>query len=660
MTDQTSQFYAILTNIGLAKQANADALGIGWKITQMGVGDANGTEPMPAATQTKLINEVRRAPLNQLKVDPNNSAIIVAEQVIPAEVGGFWIRELALYDDAGDMVAVANCPPSFKPLLTQGSGRTQTVRMNLIVSNTSSVELKIDPSVVLATRAYVDQAVATELSKQDYKQSVRAVATANIVLSGLQTVDGVVVVAGDRVLVPTQNTGKDNGLYVAAAGPWSRATDADISAEVTPGVLVVVEEGDAYADSIWQLTTNAPITLGATALVFELLVGKQASQSEAIAGINASKTMTALRVAQAIQVSAGILAVDTGAAGAYVGLYSPAITELKDQMVVRLKASNPNPGAATFKVNALAPAPIVDLTHSVLQGGEIAANGELVLQWNSAIGTGSWVLLSNAGGAPLSAPAGIGPSARIRNITIVGATISGWVDDWVIVGVANSSKTWKIPNFSAQLSLSKTGIGGLDTGSATANGFLLVYAAYNPVTKAYGVFGQMESAGTVGTVGAPATYQGANLPAGYTATALIGIAPVGSTPTTFGAFTQVGRRVRLAQSAIVSLSAIPTSQSWQTVASASIPFGALSVDGFLSMTSNYSSGPMTLQGGIAAVAGGSATQILLTSSSGLCSNNNSFADLPIHTPRTIAYFFFNSVSTTAAILAAAILTGFTF
>lgn len=164
MTDQNSQFFAILTAVGEAKQANADALGIAWQITQLGVGDANGTEPIPDREQTALINERRRAPLNQLSVDPQNAAIIIAEQVIPAEVGGWWIREIGLYDADNDLVAIANCAPSFKPLLSQGSGRTQVVRMNLIVSSSANVQLKIDPSVVLATRAYVDlgDAIATK------------------------------------------------------------------------------------------------------------------------------------------------------------------------------------------------------------------------------------------------------------------------------------------------------------------------------------------------------------------------------------------------------------------------------------------------------------------------------------------------------------------
>lgn len=156
MIDQNSQFMAILTAVGEAKQANADALGIPWTFSQMGVGDANGTDPVPDRLQIKLINERNRAPLNQVKVDPKNSNLIIAEQVIPETVGGWWIREIGLYDGDGDLVAVANCAPSFKPLLAQGSGKTQVVRMNFIVTSTANVTLKIDPSVVLATRQYVD------------------------------------------------------------------------------------------------------------------------------------------------------------------------------------------------------------------------------------------------------------------------------------------------------------------------------------------------------------------------------------------------------------------------------------------------------------------------------------------------------------------------
>lgn len=165
MIDANSQFFAILTNVGMAKQANADALGIPWKITEMGVGDANNTDPIPNAAQTTLINEWRRRPLNQLKIDPINPAVLIAEQIIPADEGGKWIREIGLYDADGDLVAVANCAPSFKPILSQGSGRTQIVRMNFIVTSTGNITLKIDPAIVLASRAYVDAAILEVLPK---------------------------------------------------------------------------------------------------------------------------------------------------------------------------------------------------------------------------------------------------------------------------------------------------------------------------------------------------------------------------------------------------------------------------------------------------------------------------------------------------------------
>lgn len=155
----TAKYLAILTNQGAAKLANAAALGTKLNLTQLAVGDGNGVLPTPDPAQTKLVNQKRIAPLNQLSVDPNNASQIIAEQIIPENEGGFWIREIGLYDDDGDLIAVANCPETYKPLLQEGSGRTQTIRMILIVSSTSAVTLKIDPAIVLATRKYVDDKV---------------------------------------------------------------------------------------------------------------------------------------------------------------------------------------------------------------------------------------------------------------------------------------------------------------------------------------------------------------------------------------------------------------------------------------------------------------------------------------------------------------------
>lgn len=120
-----------------------------------------------------------------------------------------------------------------------------------------------------ANKQYVDSRV----NGLDWKESVRAVALSNITLSGTQTIDGVALISGDRVLVAGQTTGQDNGIYVVAAGAWTRATDADVSAEVTAGLAVFVEEGTVYEDTGWVLTTNNPITLGTTALVFSQFTG---------------------------------------------------------------------------------------------------------------------------------------------------------------------------------------------------------------------------------------------------------------------------------------------------------------------------------------------------------------------------------------------------
>ncbi|EEW7580120.1 phage tail protein [Escherichia coli] len=152
----STKFYTLLTDIGAAKLASAAAIGVPLKITHMAVGDGGGTLPTPNAKQTALVNEKRRAALNMLYIDPQNSSQIIAEQVIPENEGGWWIREVGLFDESGALIAVGNCPESYKPQLAEGSGRTQTVRMVLITSSTDNITLRIDPAVVLATRKYVD------------------------------------------------------------------------------------------------------------------------------------------------------------------------------------------------------------------------------------------------------------------------------------------------------------------------------------------------------------------------------------------------------------------------------------------------------------------------------------------------------------------------
>jgi phage-related tail fiber protein len=166
-------YYTILTKLGAELLANATALGVPLKLTSMAVGDGNGSIPKPIATQIALVNEVRRAPLNSLSVDKNNPNQIIAEQVIPENEGGWFIHEIGLYDDKGNLIAVGNCPSTYKPKLAEGSGRTQVIRMIIVVDNIDSVALKIDPAVVLATREYVDSLITTkvpEIRKVNNKQ----------------------------------------------------------------------------------------------------------------------------------------------------------------------------------------------------------------------------------------------------------------------------------------------------------------------------------------------------------------------------------------------------------------------------------------------------------------------------------------------------------
>ena len=171
-----TKYYAVLTNVGAAKLANATALGAQVEITQMAVGDGNGVLPTPNPAQTALGHELRRKPLNSLSIDPNNANQIIAEQVIPEDEGGWWIREIGLFDKDGDMIAVANCAETYKPQLQEGSGRVQVVRMILIVSSTAAVTLKIDPSVVLATRQYVDDQIIQVKSYVDQKMAAHVAA----------------------------------------------------------------------------------------------------------------------------------------------------------------------------------------------------------------------------------------------------------------------------------------------------------------------------------------------------------------------------------------------------------------------------------------------------------------------------------------------------
>jgi hypothetical protein len=169
-----SKYKAILTTAGAAKIAAASAGGKPLTIDRLAVGDGNGTLPTPNPAQTKLINERYRAALNSLTVDKAAPDRLIAELIIPASVGGFWLREMGLYDADGVLIAVSNMAESYKPKLEEGSGRTQTLRMVLIVSHTEAITLIVSGDMVTATRDFVAAAIDDHAKSRNHPDATTA------------------------------------------------------------------------------------------------------------------------------------------------------------------------------------------------------------------------------------------------------------------------------------------------------------------------------------------------------------------------------------------------------------------------------------------------------------------------------------------------------
>lgn len=170
-------YSAILTAAGVEKLAAAALSGESVGFAVMAVGDGGGTLPTPSWEQSGLINEIYRSRLNRVVIADQANNVIRAELLIPPQVGGFWLREAALYDDEGACLAVANMPESYKPLLAEGAGRFQAVNLWIAVSNTASVELKADPSVIMAT---VEEVARAKSEAKDYTDGVAGSLNTNI------------------------------------------------------------------------------------------------------------------------------------------------------------------------------------------------------------------------------------------------------------------------------------------------------------------------------------------------------------------------------------------------------------------------------------------------------------------------------------------------
>ncbi|WP_129955762.1 tail fiber protein [Escherichia coli] len=157
MSTATRKFKTVITDTGAKKLAQAAAPdGKPVRLTHMAVGDGGGTLPTPDSKQTRLVHEVWRHTVNRVILDATHQNRIIAELVIPPETGGFWIREIGVFDEHGDLIAVGNTAESYKPAVAEGSGRAQTFRTILTVSSTATVALTVDNTMVMATVDYVD------------------------------------------------------------------------------------------------------------------------------------------------------------------------------------------------------------------------------------------------------------------------------------------------------------------------------------------------------------------------------------------------------------------------------------------------------------------------------------------------------------------------
>ncbi|GEM_PF-1611321 len=160
-----SKYYSILTKIGKAEVANATALGKTVTLTKMALGDGGGAAVTPTEDMAALTNEVYRAEINTLAVE--NDVTMRAELVVPTDEGGWYVREVGLFDEDGQLFAVASLPETYKPALSQGAGRELTIILLMEISDSESITLKIDPTVILATRGYVDDSIDAHNSDED-------------------------------------------------------------------------------------------------------------------------------------------------------------------------------------------------------------------------------------------------------------------------------------------------------------------------------------------------------------------------------------------------------------------------------------------------------------------------------------------------------------
>ena len=242
-------YYTLLTTIGQASIANAIALNQTVSLTHMAVGDGNGVPTVPKESQTELVNEVYRAQINQLTTDLDNPNYLIAEMIVPTNIGGWSVREVGLFDENENLIAIAKFPETYKPKLEEGSGRDLVIRIILQVSNTDVVTLKVDPTVILASQAWViDNFSKSKLFPGGAKDQVLTKLSDTAGDMGWKYPSGVPIGTVEYFAMATPPAG-----YLKADG-------AAVGRDTYPDLFAAI--GTAYGEGDGEITFNLPDMIG--------------------------------------------------------------------------------------------------------------------------------------------------------------------------------------------------------------------------------------------------------------------------------------------------------------------------------------------------------------------------------------------------------------
>jgi hypothetical protein len=457
--------------------------------------------------------------------------------------------------------------------------------------------------------------------------------------------------------LPTLTTGQAMPLTLNDAATGQNYEIIYVTA-ITGVTLTVIRGQEGTGALTWNVGDYAfcPPTAGTTATT----LGNPSNTFQVAAATVANQ---APQLGQ-VQGGGATYALDTGTANTYTVAYAPAITAVTDGLRLRFKAKTANTGASTFSPNGLTAAPIWGAAHSALQGGEIVANSDVELVWNSSLNTtGAWVLLESTGGPLQVAPAtasqhavqlgqvaGVVGSARNLKMSVAAASASATLTaDEIIVETALGGLRYCLASFNKTINLATTGAGGMDTGSAPVSGYVALYAIYNATTQTSALLATNATSSVVGNV-----YGGANMPAGYTASALVSVWPTNGSGQFIVAYQSDRQWFSVAAQALNTT--VQQASATALSISSIVPPNAKTVNGSIYAAPNTSG--VT----VSAVASGSVSRfseqgLNYTSASGSNASTNSYNGIPLVTQQTMYYLATVSSGTLSYII---YINGYTF